>query len=209
MLRFQRMRCHFTLLAFLIAGRLLAAEFVSQASILTPGTLELQSDQYATSFSNSATGMPAVAAGIALPVVRTGGWIFSAQTSVGYRYKQGTYAIKGSEGIRPLEAVSLHWIPMSLAAKITYDFSGVPFVRPTLIVGAGAQWLRLSGDLPGYTRSYWTPFAFISPALTIIEGRSEEDWFGGFSFGTTLYQSFASAQRISGLSLDLSFNILL
>lgn len=203
------MRRHFALLAFLIAVRISAAEFVSQASILTPGTLELQSDQYATSFSNSATGMPAVAIGLAVPVLRTGGFIFSLQTNVGYRYKQGTYAVKAGGEARPLQPITLHWVPMSLATKLTYDFSGVPFVRPTLIAGVGAQWLHLSGDLPGDTRSFWTPFAYVSPAITILEGRSEDDWFGGFSFGTTYYQSFASPQRISGLSLDLTLNILL
>jgi len=203
------MRRYITLWLLFSFGTARAAELVSQASILTPGTFEIQSDQYGTSFANSTTGIPSIAVGLALPLANFNQFILSGQMTVGYRYKQGSYAVTSAEEVRPLESVSLHWIPFTLATKISYGIPGVTFVRPTLAFGLGAQWLRLVGDLPGYTRSFWTPFAFISPALTIVEAGGDTDWFGGFSFGPTLYQSFGSPQRISGMSLDLTLNILL
>lgn len=208
MLRWMMMLRHLTLAALWLAWSSNAVELQSQASILPPGTLELQSERYFTSFSNSTTGMPALGLGIGFPVLRTGGWLFTAQFGAGYRYKEGSYSVRSSE-VRAFEPVTLHWVPLSAAAKITYDIVGFDFVRPTLTLGVGAQWLRLVGKLPGLTQSFWTPHLFLSPALTVWEAKTEEDWFGGFSFGPTFYQSFASPQKISGLSFDLTVNILL
>lgn len=180
-------------------------ELIPQFSILTPGRLTLKGPGYTAPLSDVLTGIIGISVGPSWRVTRFGDFDLHAQAQLGYRFKQGIFPIDTDFG-RTEQDVTLHWMPISGAAKVGYIIPGLESAKLSVTFGGGVQWLRLVGQLPALSRSYWVPYFFLAPALTLLE-TDDGDWFNGFTFGATYYQGLSRVQEVSGISVDLALNI--
>lgn len=184
-------------------------ELLPQASIVTPGNLVLRNSLFRVPYSDLNTGMPSLGIGLGVPLFTAGRFEFFAMAFANYRFKQGSIGVQDSEGNVRQDTLTLHWIPLSGGLKIAFEIPDFSYAKPTITLGAGTQWMSQSGSLSGISTNFWVPYAYLSPALTFLEARSANEWFGGFSFGTTVYRALTTDQTVEGLSLDLTVNIVL
>ncbi len=207
---------------FLIAvffGTLLRAEetgthinklqLVPQISILSPGEMVLKNEAYEIPYSQSVPGMFGFSIGSASPLHIEDAFQLYFVSRLGFAYKQANYSITESNTRNTTNStINLSWVPASIGVKSVFAVNKFPFVRPTLSVGSGASWLYQSSATDGLSQNFLVPFFYITPGLAFFEKQTPDDWFGGFSFGVTYQDSFASPQRVRATSFDLSINII-
>lgn len=167
----------------------------------------ISTEEYQIPYSQLLAGFPAFYLGVAKQLKSTGNFQIFGLAKAGFTSKTGQYEIQSRTGETTSARVSLSWLPMSVGTKVQYLIPGFPFVKPSLTVATGVQWLRQSSSLPGITTNVWLPFYTISPALSFLEGTSEIDWFGGFSFGLSYQDSLGFAQKVRTWSFDLSLTL--
>jgi hypothetical protein len=177
-----------------------------QVSLIVP-TLVLKTPAY-TVRNETLDGVPIFQLGLAAPLFSSGDFVVLGQARVGYGYKEGRFTISGTRGESLRDKVGLHWLPMSASLRAIYEIPGLRFVKPTLNVGAGVQWLHQAGTISSLSESYWVPLFYAAPGLTFLEGK-RDDWFGGFTFTVTYQTGFATPQTVRGMSIDLGLNIFL
>lgn len=181
-------------------------EIIPRASIIMPSSLVLRTADFDIPYSETFSGgVPSFSLGVAVPYADWGQLQFSWLVTAGYGRKEGVF----DAGTRSRHSILLHWMPVTAGTRILYNIPGAAFVSPTLIVGGGAFWIRQRASLDPLNASFLIPFAFISPGLTFFEGRNLNDWFGGLTFGTSIFRSVATSGETHGMSFDMSVSILL
>ena len=187
-------------------------ELVSQVSILVPSGLVLSNAGFEMAYDDASAGVPAFLLGVAIPLLSWNRLLVYGQLQAGYSFKQGLYSIRARDGSSTeprQEVLKLHRVPLISSIKMMYALKGLSFVKPTLTLGAGAQWLHHSGESGGLDGAYWVPYFFVAPALTFFERSAGQDWFAGFTFGVSYQNSLSLTKKFTGWSFDLSANLIL
>lgn len=171
---------------------------MTQASILTPTTIDLVQTKQEIPYKEMLTGFPVIHLGLATPFRSYGEFQTYGLFKAGFSYKRGQTEIAD---------ISLLWVPLSVGTKIQYTPPEFPFVRPSLSLGLGAQFIHQGSSAPELETSAWLPFYYVTPMIGFFEGGSE--WFNGFTFGISFIDSVAVSQKVRSWSFDLSFSFLL
>lgn len=184
-------------------------QWLAQISIVTPQQFTLRHDGFVVPYAETIDGMPTLQFGAALPLFVAGQLETQVLALAGYSFREGLFSLTGPDGFRR-EQIRIHRLPLSAGVRVLYHISWLSFVKPSLTVGAGAQWMYQTSYLPGLQKSFWVPFYFVSPSLTFFESGVESvDWFGGFTFGLTYQNDLDPRQRLRAWSFDLSVNLFL
>ncbi len=184
-------------------------QWLAQASIVMPQTFTLTSPRYEVPYADNFSGFPGVHVGAALPLFVAGPIEAQAIGLVGYGFKEGIFSFHDAVGNEVRDLLRLHRIPMSAGVKFLYHIPWLTFVKPSLTVGGGAQWMIQAGRLEGVSDNFMLPFYYFSPALTFFENRVSTDWFGGFTFGISYQNDLHPKQVLRAWSFDLSVNLFL
>lgn len=198
-----------------VSGKTPRYEIIPQISVLNPADFALTTDSYTAHYSKSAFGLPMLLVGAGARLGTLENLEFFLDGKLGYGGKGGVIPVStryggGVEETTFNQDVRLHWMPIEVSGRMLWSIPGVTFVRPTLSAGLGSSLVIQTSSLPGFSHTYLLPFFQITPGLTFLEGsRTANDWFGGFLFGFTYLQTFATEQSMHGTSVDLSVNILL
>lgn len=189
-----------------------AIEVSPQISFFSASKLTLSNAYFDVPYAETLGGLPMFELVLSTPLTYFGSLQVLLQGQAGYGYKEAVFSnIRSHSDANQVfsDVLKLHWIP--LAASLRFDYE-IPrsFVKPTLILGAGAQWLFQSGKLDGIEQGFWVPYAFVGPALTLFDQSSRRgEWFGGVTVGPTFKKSFGSSQEIAGWSLDVAAHLVL
>lgn len=183
---------------------------IPQVSILTLSEVVLINNAFRVPYSDSFTGIPAFFLRIATPLFTIKNTEFFGEVRVGYGGKGGeTRVFSIQSDASSDESMRLYWVPFSAAIRVQHALPGFEVFLPTLAVGVGEQWIGQRGGTSTLRQDFWIPFFHISPGLTFMGGRRTEDWFGGFSFGVTYQDSFATEQTVRSWAMDLSMSFFL
>ncbi len=180
-----------------------------QVSILTPQTFILTNSAYRIPYGENFSGMPGVQVGAAVPLFVADGIEAQGLGLVGYGFKEGAFNVFTTGGAVARDMIRLHRIPVSLGVKFLYHIPWLSFVKPSVTIGGGMQWLIQGGRLAGLRDNFLLPFFYVSPALTFFENRVATDWFGGFTFGISYQNDLHPKQVLRAWSFDLSVNLFL
>lgn len=178
-------------------------------SIVTPRQLVLSSPEFEIPFEQNLTGLPTVQLGFTFPLFLAGPLEAQALVSAGYGYKEAVHTVRLRSGEEKRDLIALHRVPAQGALRLLYHVPGMTFMKPTLTLGGGAQWLYQVAEMDGIDKGYWMPFFSVAPALTFFESGASSDWFGGFTFGVSYLSGFETEQRFQAWSFDLSVNVIL
>jgi hypothetical protein len=180
-------------------------ELMPQLSVVSPSEFILTNSEYSIPYSTLLLGMPAVYMGIATPIKKEKGLQISLMGRIGYSYKSGDFILTSHSGEQKPSHLTLSWLPVSVGTIAEYSIPGVPFLKPMLTFGLGAEWLRQTGTLDGISTNFWLPYFYVSPAIGFFDtAMTSIDWFGGFTFGVTYQDSFGKKQKARAWSFDLS-----
>jgi hypothetical protein len=184
-----------------------------QLSVISPREISLSNKAYDIPYAETLTGLPAfhLGAGTSLGEVSTslGDFEFFGMARIGYTAKSLPVNLQSREHAteRRSGEIKLHWVPLAGGVEIRYSVPGFPFVRPVLTAGGGVHWMYQHGQFNSVNDSFWIPHFFIMPGIAFFESKSPTDWFGGFTFGVTYQDSFASRQKVKTWSFDLSMDV--
>lgn len=182
---------------------------VPQVSIIMPRELSLTNREYSIPYSNQFANLSNFSIGMVSPLKISERYQLLALYRLGVTYKEGFYGFKKRSGESVESKVKLAWVPISVGGKIQYSIPDFPFIKPSLSFGGGVHWLYQTGNLGGMNSSFWVPYYFVTPALSFFEGANTGDWFGGFTFGVSYQNSFATQQTVKAWTFDLGINIFL
>lgn len=184
-------------------------QLVPQISILSPGEIVLRNNTYEVPYSQNVPGLFGFSIGSASPLHIDDHFQLYVVSRIGFAFKQGQYSITDRETRETSNTnINLMWMPASIGVKSVFSINRFPYVRPTLSIGSGSSWMYQGSATDGLSQHFMIPFYYVTPGLSFFEKQSPDDWFGGFSFGVTYQDSFASPQRVRATSFDLSINII-
>ncbi len=185
-------------------------QIVPQISILTPQEIVLKNNTFEIPYSQNVPGLFGISVGASSPLSVGDSFQFYLTGRLGFSHKDGEYTINRIEANQTEKSnVSLAWMPVSVGVKSQYAINQFPYVRPMLGAGLGAQWMYQSSTLGGLNQHFLIPLYYVTTGLSFFDKKTPEDWFGGFSFGVSYQDSFASPQKVRVTSVDLSLNIIL
>lgn len=171
----------------------------------------LTNNYFEVPYSNSLKSMALLSFNVAFPLTSFGRFDLFGQGRVGYMYREGLIKVHQKGSITDMtDNVKLHWLPCSLSLKTSYDVNGFSFIKPSVTVGAGAQWFYQIGNLDqsGIEQGFWVPFYFGGAHLTFFDQTHKTNaWFGGVTLGTSYQDSFASDQVFRGVFIDADVSI--
>lgn len=182
-------------------------QLVPQLSILSPQEVVLKNSSFEVPYSDNVPGLFSLSLGTSTPAWITDSLQLFWTGRFGFSHKQGSYNFTDGGRGRTTD-VSLLWVPASLGVKAVYAINQFPYVRPSLAMGSGLQWLYQASAVEGLSQHFLVPFYYVTPGITFFDKKTPDDWFGGFTFGITYQDSFASPQRVRATSFDLSVNII-
>lgn len=182
------------------------SRFSVQASLLSVSDIQISNPFTRSSYANPELTAKLISFEASHRLVETERFIGFAALSLGFSYMNGSArsALQDSEALN--DRTNLLWFPLVFSFKAQFPIPDFAWVTPTLSVGTGINFLSQYGNSNRVGLVSWVPSFSISPALLFLGRKRADDWFGGFSFGTTFQSSFASAQLLRVWSIDLGFH---
>ena len=185
-----------------------AIEVGPQFSMVTASQFETTNNYFSVPYNSLRTQIPLVHLVMTTPITLVAGFVeVHAQGRIGYNYREGVYTVRARSGQEFSDLVKLNWLPITAGLRLGAQLP-IP-IKPTVTIGAGAQWLAQDGLLDGLDQNFWVPFYQISPAVTLFDLSERGGWFGGINVGATINRSVASQQKINYWSIDLSTALVL
>ena len=184
-------------------------QLVPQLSILSPGEITLKNSSFEVPYSKKLQGIFGFSLGAESPLQISDSFQLFFVSRLGFAYTNGDYTVNNTTTRSTnYTNINLAWVPASIGVKSVFSINKFPYVRPTLSVGSGASWMYQSSATDGLSEHFLVPHYYITSGLSFFEKQNPDDWFGGFSFGVTFQDSFATSQRVRNTSFDLSINII-
>jgi hypothetical protein len=183
-----------------------------QIGIVKMTNVELKNDYFNVSYTDNLSTLPVFSIALGSPnsLFRLGQFDFYAIGNLGYGYSEGVYEVESENGLLLKDTVQTHWVP--LVASIKTEYSGIKrIVKPSLLAGAGAQWISQSGKLDGMQQGFWIPMSQLGVGLTFFDfdGSERSDYFQGVSLGAHRQTGFMTSQAFSTWMFDLGTNLVL
>lgn len=186
-------------------------EITGTISVMNPNRLILSSREYKVSYSKNFFGVSAFQLGVGMPAMALGSFEISPFGRFGYARNQGTYSLTAQDGTLSEAPVTLHWVPLSAGFRSEYNIPGLTYIRPFMLLSAGAEWLTQQGSTPGVSENFWVPYYNVGLGLSFADSslNPRDSVFGGFSFSMNLQNSLREDQEARCLSYDLTVHFLL
>jgi hypothetical protein len=178
-----------------------------QASLLNISELTVSNNLVRASYTDLESAPKLITLQAAHRLYNSDRFVAFAQLNVGFAYLSGPSITSMGDGSPFADRANMLWMPMQFSLKAEMVIPNFTWVIPTITAGIGVNLLSQSGHSPQIAASHWIPSFTISPALLFMGHKKENDWFAGFSFGTTYHSSFAAVDRLRVWSIDLAFHI--
>ena len=185
-------------------------QFIPSISLFTPSTFILTTDDYQIPYTEQYVGLPSFSVSMVHALGHVDRFELFGIGRVGFGVRSGNFSvINRSNDSRTTDQLSVIFLPISIAAKVQYEFPGLPAIRPGFLIGLGGEWVHQNGSIDGVNRSFIIPSLMTGLSLSFLDAsRGPGDWFGGFTFSTTYQQSLGN-QQLRGWGFDLGLNIFL
>ncbi len=173
-------------------------EVTPSFSLLSVSTLQLSNNYFEVPYQagGATSQIPMVGFSFGTSLARAYGFEVYSLLKAAYSYREALVEVRSRSRTKAVrDVMTLQWIPLTASLKLSYRIPRFSYIVPSLIGGAGAEWLSQEGKQDGINQGFWIPFHVWGAMLTFFDRRPEQ-WFGGVSLSYTTHKSFSSVQRI-------------
>lgn len=174
-------------------------------TVLSPKEFKLSNSYYEVSWADADEKYPMPYVFLGATIANWGWGMFGWSTRAGYSYRESLRSLTQKGGAASSrDFLRVHWASAMGRLEFSVMSSAVPWVRPVLFGGAGAQWIFQVGRLDGVNQSYVIPTYTAGAELVFWDQSAfKARWFSGARVGLSYLSAFASTQKFTAVGVDL------
>lgn len=181
-----------------------------QIGVFSASRFFVSNEYFAVDYAEELGSIPFASFALAKPIYGMDQFSVFGKGEVGFSYKQGTYKALSTSGPAIEDSITLQWVPILAGLVFEYQPAWANWIKPSISIFTGANWLHHSGTIDGLDYSEWVPVYGYGPAFSFLTSNKEEEGiFEGFTISATFQKSTDSEHKIEGWEYKLGSSIIL